>query len=598
MIETSKYTADFLKSMLPEVFELANQSKSLDEFRRKIIEYANTMQYDTFSDYDSFSEGTIIRVRDCAHVINLMFNRRSEDKANFSVAQALFDIALHTTRSDLSPAFYADILHVFLGLQGKGYRTRFADHHLVPSQLEGRDASIERCYQLDALSDDINNCMERYAVGISSASMERRKKRRDHILRKLNASLNDWSDFQWHFQNVLKDIETISELVTISPDQAYAIEKARKAKIPFGITPYYLSLMDDDYDQGRDMAIRAQVIPPLHYVEEMSKYNAKERSCLDFMRETDTSPIDLITRRYPSILIFKPFNTCPQICVYCQRNWEIDDVMMEGALASEKKITEALQWIRQHPAIHEVLITGGDPLGMPDADFERILAGVADIPSIERIRIGTRTIVTVPMRITEHFADMLAKYRIPGKRQLVVVTHIQHSYEITPEMVAAVEKLRTRGISVFNQLVFTFYVSRRFEAVLLRRTLSKIGVEPYYSFNTKGKEETLEYRVPIARLLQEQKEEARLLPGIARTDEAVYNVPGMGKNYLRAWQHHNLISILSDGTRLYEFHPWEKNITKTISTHIGHDVPILDYLCRLESIGEDARDYDTIWYYF
>jgi lysine 2,3-aminomutase len=108
----------------------------------------------------------------------------------------------------------------------------------------------------------------------------------------------------------------------------------------------------------------------------------------------------------------------------------------------------------------------------------------------------------------------------------------------------------------------------------------------------------LEYRVPIARLLQEQKEEARLLPGMSRTDEAVYNVPGMGKNYLRARQHRDLISILPDGTRLYEFHPWEKNITRNISTHIGQDVPILDYLIRLEAAGEDVSDYETIWYYF
>jgi hypothetical protein len=67
-----------------------------------------------------------------------------------------------------------------------------------------------------------------------------------------------------------------------------------------------------------------------------------------------------------------------------------------------------------------------------------------------------------------------------------------------------------------------------------------IGIDPYYTFNTKDKEETLEYRVPIGRLLQEQKEEARLLPGLARTDESVFNVPGLGKNYLKANIHPDL----------------------------------------------------------
>ncbi|MBF0121054.1 MAG: KamA family radical SAM protein [Desulfobacterales bacterium] len=598
MFNQNKYTPKYLLSIIPEIFDIAKKSKTLDEFRRKIIEYVYNMQYEYFCDYESFSEGTIIRVRDCAQVINLIFNRRSEEKADFSVAQAIFDIAYDKERPDLKPAFYADILHIFIGLQGKGYRTRFADYHLIPSDMEGREAAIERSMQLDTLSEDVTKQTDKYSDGLSQESIERRKNRREYICNAMQVSLFDWFNWRWQFENVLKDIEKIEKLVKLSPNQTDAIIKAKKAKIPFGITPYYLSLMDYDYEEGRDRAIRAQVIPPETYVKQMSIYSQKERSCLDFMRETDTSPINLITRRYPSICILKPFNTCPQICVYCQRNWEIDDVMTKTALASEEQIDNALKWIKNHPAIREVLITGGDPLGMPDSDFERILAGVSGIPSVERIRIGTRTIVTAPMRITDDLVDILAKYRIPGKRQIAVVTHVQHPYELTIEMVNAVEKLRIRGISVFNQLVYTFFISRRFEAYLLRKNLAKIGIEPYYSFNTKGKDETVEYRVPIARLLQEQKEEARLLPGIDRTDEAVYNVPGMGKNYLRARQHHDLISILPDGTRLYEFHPWEKNITKNISTHIGNDVPILDYLCRLDAIGEDVYDYETIWYYF
>jgi lysine 2,3-aminomutase len=164
---------------------------------------------------------------------------------------------------------------------------------------------------------------------------------------------------------------------------------------------------------------------------------------------------------------------------------------------------------------------------------------------------------------------------------------------------AAVERLRTRGIPVYNQLVYTFFVSRRFEAAYLRRLLTQVGIDPYYTFNAKGKDETETYRVPIARLLQEQREESRLLPGLSRTDEAVYNVPGMGKNYLKASSLRDLISILPDGSRLYEFHPWEKNIsTHAMKTYVCRDVPILDYLARLEAIGENGEDYETIWYYF
>ncbi|MBU4118219.1 MAG: KamA family radical SAM protein, partial [Proteobacteria bacterium] len=317
-----------------------------------------------------------------------------------------------------------------------------------------------------------------------------------------------------------------------------------------------------------------------------------------FMGEEDTSPFDLITRRYPAICILKPYNTCPQICVYCQRNWEIDDVMASGAFAGMEKIDGAIQWIHDHPAIHEVLITGGDPLAMGNEALAAILAKVAEIPTVERIRIGSRTFVTMPMRITEGLAALISQYREPGRREIVMMTHVQHPYEVTPDTVAAVNKFRMRGIPVYNQLVYTYYASKRFEAASLRRVLRLIGIDPYYTFNTKGKDETLAYRTPIARLLQEQQEEARLLPGLARTDEAVFNVPRQGKSYLRAREYRNFLSILPDGARMYEFHSWEKKVSQETSTYITTDVPILHYLERLSKDGESVSDYETIWYYF
>jgi lysine 2,3-aminomutase len=87
------------------------------------------------------------------------------------------------------------------------------------------------------------------------------------------------------------------------------------------------------------------------------------------------------------------------------------------------------------------------------------------------------------------------------------------------------------------------------------------------------------------------------MPGTVRTDEIVFNVPRLGKNYLRAWQHHDLISILPDGRRVYEFHPWEKKL-ELADTYVHVDVSIYDYLRRLTEIGEKRKDYKTIWYYY
>jgi lysine 2,3-aminomutase len=597
VFDISRFNAEYLRSKAPEIFAIAEQAASVDELRVSLARLAHDMMFETFDDYDTFSEGPIIRVRDCAKVMVRIMTRRSEDQAGFSLAQAIMDIARKKPRPDLSPAFYAELLYLFLGLEGRGPGRALADLHLIPVQYKDREAAIERSRQLDELFAEIQVRIGKSVSGLEEDSMQRRAKRREKILRALNGSGENWNDWRWQVDNILRDADQISRMLNLSDEEHKAISLGRKNALPFGITPHYLSLMDDDPEAGRDRGIRAQVIPPRNYVEKMAEAQ-RFGHCLDFMKESDTSPINLITRRYPAICIFKPFNTCPQICVYCQRNWEIDDAMEPGALAPQDQIEAAVEWIRQHPSIHEVLVTGGDPLAMTDADIDRILAMIAEIDSVERIRIGSRTPVTLPMRMTDNLVDILAKYRQPGRRQVAVVTHAQHSYEITPETVAAVNRLKMKGISVYNQLVYTFFVSRRFEAANLRRLLALIGIDPYYTFSTKGKEETIEYRVPIARLLQEQKEEARLLPGLSRTDEAVYNVPGLGKNYLRAALHRDLIAILPDGARLYEFHPWEKNISTHLKTHLSEDVPILDYLLRLDAIGENVYDYETIWYYY
>jgi len=598
-MDTSAFSPDGLRAAAPSVFDLAREAPSLTAMRGRLCALAEQMEFDTFRDYGELKEGSIIRVRDCASAFRSMLRQRSDDRAGFSVAQAIRDVARDVARPDLRPGFYADLYHVLLGLQGLGPGEAPADSAFAVTRLEGREAALERSRQLDALWQAIEARIARYPDGLGEERREPRARRRARIREVLGASEEEWSDWRWQIRNVIRDLPGVAPLLTLPDEMQQALREASERRVPFGITPYYLSLMDDE-PSPEDRAVRAQVLPSLDYVRTVGAARAGCAEELDFMRERDTSPIDLITRRYPAIAIFKPYNTCPQICVYCQRNWEIDGVLAPDALAPEEQIEAALSWIREHPAIHEVLLTGGDPLSMTDATVARILDGIAAIPSVERIRIGTRTPVTLPMRFTEVLCDRLASYREAGRREVAVVTHVQSPLEVTPELVVAVDRLRRRGLPVYNQLVFTFFTSRRFEAAALRRLLRRVGIDPYYTFATKGKDETRPYRVPIARLLQDRKEEARLMPGMARTDEAVYNLPGIGKNYLRARQHRNVLSVLPDGARVYEYHPWEKNVSGAgpLESYVSVDIPILDYLKRLEAIGEDVSDYRTIWYYY
>ena len=537
----------------------------------------------------------ILRSRDCMQAFISVLQARSDDLTGFSVAQALLDISAHRPRPDLQPGFFAEMTNWIKGLEGRSSFEYFGNAG-IDDQLIGPLTAVERSDSLDQLWYRMESCMARFADGLSQESIARRAENRKRVLAELGGQIQDWHDWQWQTRHIITGADLLSQIIKLSEEERTNINRARNGRLPFGITPYYLSLLDYDADRTRDSSLRAQVIPPKDYVDLMLQHRSNRKTACDFMLESDTSPVDHIVRRYPGIVILKPCNTCPQICVYCQRNWEIEEAMSPNAMASSESIQAAIDWIRQHPAIHEVLVTGGDPLVMTDEQLEHILGLLAAIPHINMVRIGTRTLVTLPMRITGELARMLARFRKIGQRQIALVTHVQHVYEITPDMADAVDVVRREGISVYNQQVYTFYVSRRFETAYLRLLLRRIGIDPYYTFAPKGKEEIMSYRVPLARIFQEQKEEARLIPGLSRTDESVFNIPGLGKNYLRARQHRDLLTVLPNGSRVYEFHPWEKNISPC-KTYIATDVPILDYLLRLEAIGERIQDYSSIWYY-
>lgn len=579
---------DFILSAMAQAADLQSARETL---------YAITtdcqMSSGLWSD-PNFHGGAV--ARDCARALRGMLSERSERLAGCSVVQALWDVARGAARPDLGEGFFAELVHICRGLRGTAKIEPVFDSEDF-AELSGREAALARSSELDRLWQKIETKMRCSPDGLNPECVARREKRREAVLRALGGTSADWENWEWHVAHVVRDEQTLSRTVRLSASEAAAVARNLAAGLPFGLTPYYAALLDDDPEAGRDRAVRAQVLPPEDYVREMERHAGERGANCDFMREQDTSPVDLVTRRYPAVCILKPFNTCPQICVYCQRNWEIEQAMAPAALAPWEKIETACAWLEAHPAIREVLVTGGDPLALPDRELLRILDRVAAIPHVDLIRIGTRTPVTLPMRVTPALAESLGRLRLPGRREVCVVTHVEHPYEITPELVAAVNRLRLQGIAVYNQLVYTFFVSRRFEAAHLRLALRRAGIDPYYTFAPKGKEETRPYRLPLARMLQEQKEEARLLPGTRRTDELVYNLPALGKNYLRAVQHRDLICIRPDGARVYEFHPWEKNILERAS-YVGEDVPVLEYLRRLEACGENPADYASIWYYF
>ncbi len=596
----------------PRVHKLLQNSPDVETARNHLYTYLNEQEGDLFRQNGDMHPLERATARECIRVLKHVIAPGNETQVGFSTLDFLWQLARDgaSAAGQVDEGFILEFVHLFKGVRGQsGFAegwlgSRLAEEGIQAvdfSQIEGRAAGIARSDFLDQTAERVWAQLGRHASGLDPELIARRETNKQRIIDFFDATPLHWDDFHWQLAHLFRGPEALprlEQLIPMTEDEKQAIRLSVEHGIPFGITPYYLSLFDfDSAGRQEDAQVRSQVIPPMHYVERLIEHRDDREHYFDFMGEHDTSPIDLVTRRYASVAILKGYDTCPQICVYCQRNWEITGPMEAGALPPRGKLDAALDWFADHPSLRDVLITGGDPFFLSDKRIEYMMERLAAMEHIIHIRWGTRAPVTMPMRITDRLAELLGRYVEPGRRNVGVVTHIESAAEVTPDVAAAVHRLRCRGMTVYNQQVFTLNTSLRFQTVANRIAMKKIGIDPYYTFYPKGKEETRDYATPLARVLQERKEEARLLPGSFRTDEPVFNVPRLGKNHVRAWQDRELVAIRPDGRRIYLWHPWEKGITP-MAPWLQTDNSIHQYLKDLEQMGEDPADYQSIWYYY
>jgi lysine 2,3-aminomutase len=342
MLNKARWCARAFRDDHASVLEVVRGAADLEAARKALFLHVTERQYQGHVDYPEYSSYEMTVARDCARVLRTILAASSDSRAGFSVVQALRDLAEGVDRPDLSPAFFGELSHLLHGLEGQPEGI-----DLEPSNLEdvsGREAALVRSEELDRIWEGIEEAMARYESGLEAAAMKRREERRRKIQDVFGATDSEWADWRWQVRNIIEDPQRLAEVVVLREDEFKAVERAVETRQPFGVTPYYASLMADDPESGRDRAVRAQVIPPSSYVECMAAQGDRRAEAFDFMREADTSPVDLVTRRYPAIVILKPFNTCPQICVYCQRNWEIERAMAPGAMARKADLARALDW--------------------------------------------------------------------------------------------------------------------------------------------------------------------------------------------------------------------------------------------------------------
>lgn len=294
------------------------------------------------------------------------------------------------------------------------------------------------------------------------------KKNKEKILDFFNATEDDWNDWHWQIRNRICDVETLGKIVNLKEEDKEVITKIQK-DYRWAISPYYLSIMDLE---STSCPVWLQAIPSVY---ELDDPYGKE----DPMAEEYTSPAPRITRRYPDRLILNVTNQCAMFCRHCQRRRNIGEI---DKPAAKDDIKEAIQYIRDNPEIRDVLITGGDPFTLSDEKLEWIISEIRAIPTVEIIRLGSRTIVTMPQRITQKLCDMLEKYH-----PLYVNTHFNHPREITPEALEATRKLAKAGIPLGNQAVLLKGINNDPHVMKkLNQTLLRIHVKPYYIFHAKS----------------------------------------------------------------------------------------------------------------
>ena len=291
-----------------------------------------------------------------------------------------------------------------------------------------------------------------------------------------------WNDWKWQVKNRIETYEELSQYFTFSPEEAEGIKKAL-AKFRMAITPYYLSLIDpnDPYDP-----IRRQCIPA------GAECNIAPADLNDPLHEDEDSPAPGLTHRYPDRVLFLITDMCSMYCRHCTRRrfaGQKDDE------SPQDRIEKCLEYIERTPEVRDVLLSGGDALMVSDKKLEYIISRLRAIPHVEIVRIGSRTPVVCPQRITDDLCNMLKKYH-----PIWLNTHFNHPNEMTPEAQAAVAKLADAGIPLGNQTVLLRGVNDCVHVMKkLMHELVKNRVRPYYIYQCDLSMGLEHFRTPVSK---------------------------------------------------------------------------------------------------
>ena len=278
------------------------------------------------------------------------------------------------------------------------------------------------------------------------------------------------------------------------------------ARYPVRLTPALLELIE-----GADDPLGRQFLPD-------SAELIDDGLLADPLAEAELAPLPAVVHRYPARALLLAGNACAAYCRFCTRKRQV------GCAAGTLPFAEVLKgvdYLARHPAINEVIISGGDPLLLPDEALAELLGRLRRIPHLGVLRIATRTLSVLPERITPALAALLGR-----QAPLYLSTHFNHPRELTPAAAAACTRLADAGVPLANQTVLLRGINDDTATLAaLCNQLLRLRVRPYYLHQLDPVRGTGHFRVPIERGLQLAEALRRLVSGLA-VPHYIVDLPG------------------------------------------------------------------------
>jgi glutamate 2,3-aminomutase len=342
---------------------------------------------------------------------------------------------------------------------------------------KNREIARERAHQHKEMISDYLDVKDKIPSG--SNQWDRIQKQKKLIMKILGGTTKDWDDYQWHYQNAIRDTHILSRIIHLSDQEIRDIEKTA-TQYRWQISPYYASLIDPE---DRECPIFKQSVPTV--AEYLDKEEMKDPYALLY-----NSPAPLITRLYPDRLIINVTNMCAMFCRHCLRK---KDISFKDMIYPRRDIESALDYISDCAEIRDVLITGGDALMLSDDTIDWILTELEKIPHVEIKRIGSRMLATLPQRVTPELCKIFREHK-----PLYLNTQFNHPLEVNPDSEKAVDRLIEAGVLVGNQSVLLKGINNDKNVMKkLIHELLRIRVRPYYIFNCKKLQGIQHFRASV-----------------------------------------------------------------------------------------------------